>query len=223
MKNIFVFAFCIAIAALSAQSDIKQIESFRGVSFSGNVDIELIPGDKEGYVVTQDHEDLKIDVKDRVLKISLNKVGRVFNNNKAATVTVYYENLSSIKVNAGAQLSHQGVCHFDEMKMRFGSGATGKLEVEGNHLDAGTGEGAVVSLSGKVKSLQAQSSTGAHLKASRLDSDNTDVDADTGGVASVVANKSIEARASLGGTISYQGNPEKFDVKETLGGNISGH
>ena len=223
MKNLIIILLCLGVSTIMAQSNIKQIEGFRAVSLSGNVDVELIPGSKDGYEVIKDHEDLKIDVNNRVLKISLNKVGRVFKDDKAATVKVYYQDLSEIKVNAGAQVSHDGVCKFDEMKMRFGSGAYGKFEIEGERLDVSTGEGAVLKLAGKVISLKAQSSTGAELKATSLESDETSVDANTGGVANVSAKKSIYARASLGGSVSYDGNPEKYDVKESLGGSVHRH
>ena len=84
------------------------------------------------------------------------------------------------------------------------------------------GEGAVLKLHGTSRVLDAAATTGAVLKAMDFKAQTVYVRANTGGQASVHAIEKIEAKASMGGMISYFGDPEYVKSSETMGGNIRG-
>ena len=97
-----------------------------------------------------------------------------------------------------------------------------KLELEVDEVEAVTGEGGVMRLEGKARFLQAKGSTGSVLKAMSLVCENVDANSNTEASLSVHAVKRIDASATLGGNISYDGDPEVVRISENLGGNVRG-
>lgn len=224
MKYSILALLLTASFTIQAQTNLRDVGSFSDLKVSGNLEVLLIHSDEEGVKVIRDHDHLKIDRNGNVLRISVDKVGQLFKDrDPSAKVHIHYTNINELVANAGVNVNHEGVINFRNMEMKFGSGANGHFEVEGNQLLARAGEGAILKLSGKVESLEAKSNTGGHLQAGSLMADHVEAEASTGGMASVHANKSISADAHTGGAITYQGNPEKYNIKESLGGSVKGN
>jgi hypothetical protein len=61
---------------------------------------------------------------------------------------------------------------------------------------------------------------GGVLSAGQLQCESASVSASMGGVAKVHANTSVQASASMGGTIEVSGAPEQRNVSGVMGGSI---
>lgn len=224
MKYLILFLLISTTFAAQAQTNVEDYGSFSALRVSGNLEVTLIPGREAGLNVIRDHEKMKIQRSGNQLKISVDKIGQLFGkDDHTAKVEVYYTQLTEVHASAGANVTHRGTMQFNTMEMKFGSGAMGSMEVEGTQLLARTGEGAILKLSGTVENLEARSSTGGHLQASDLEARDVEAQASTGGMASLNATRSIKAVADTGGGITYHGNPEKYDTKESLGGSVKGN
>jgi hypothetical protein len=220
---IFLFIVSITIS-LQAQTNLRDVGSFSQVKASGNLEVILIQSNQEGVNVIRDHDQLKIDRKGNVLKISVDKVGQLFkNNDPAAKVEVHYSHITELNASAGVDVMHDGILEFNSMELRFASGAQGDFELEGKQLLARAGEGAILKISGEVERFEAKSASGGHLKARGLAAEEVDADACTGGMTSVYAIRSINADAHTGGAIDYKGKPSKHNIKESLGGSVKGN
>lgn len=224
MKTLIFIFTCACSIALSAQSGIQDLGTFTELKVSGNLEVVLVHSNTAGVNVLRDHEKLKIHRDGNQLKISLDRIRQIFKDDeRAAKVEVRYTNLNEVHATAGVSVRHEGLIRFSALELRFGSGATGIFELEGDQLLARTGEGAVLKLTGSTKNLEARSSTGGHLQARDLEAETVDATASTGGMASLFATRAIEADADTGGAITYRGNPEKHHTKESLGGSVKGN
>jgi len=225
MKNRIIFYSTLLLITWSlghsyAQSDYK-LDAFDEISVTGNIEVILQKSDEEKAIVeTFDipEEELNIGVRGQVLKLSM--LNSVFNKHKRIKVTVFYKNLRAIRVHAGAELEAKEPIEGDALEIRTSSGADVLLDIKANKLEATATEGAILQLRGEVGSQKVSASTGGQLRALDLNCKNTYVRAGTGGEVSVVALESLDANASLGGSIEYTGNPDERNRKTILGGNV---
>ena len=80
--------------------------------------------------------------------------------------------------------------------------------------------GGVIQLTGKTDSHEAKTSLGGILKATRLKSNQTKVNASLGGVCSVHGAEVFEASASLGAVINIYGSPKSLTQTSSLRGQV---
>jgi hypothetical protein len=137
-------------------------------------------------------------------------------------VTVWYTDLRDLSAGAGAEVSHEGTLNAGDFAVSFSSGAHGDLAIDAQSLDVKVGEGAILRLEGSVRVVEADASTGGILKARDLIAHRAYVNSNTGASLTIHATEEIEASASLGGSVSYSGDPEIVKVKESLGGSVRG-
>ena len=78
-----------------------------------------------------------------------------------------------------------------------------------------------ITLSGTTKDFDATISGSGDIEAYNLEADNVSATVSGSADIQVTAKKSIKARVSGSGDISYRGNPEKVDTKTSGSGDIS--
>ncbi len=217
MKNVLILFFSLSLTTLFAQT---QLESFERLKTFGNVSVVLTQGDSYSYTADENLGDLKISVKDGTLKISHKQNQKMWSQRTVIEVT--YKELRSIYASAGSEVVHEATMEVGDFDLDFDSGAFARLTIDAQSLEVNVGEGAVLKLHGTSRVLEAAATTGAVLKASDFKAQTVYVRANTGGQASVHAVEKIEAKASMGGMISYFGDPEYVRSSETLGGAIRG-
>lgn len=202
---------------------ILQVDPFDEISVSGNVNVYLESGNEESVEISEKDHKITVEVSNGVLKIKRKNPLKIKEyQGEPVDIKVTYRKLRRVRGAAGSTISNSEAITGDQLKLDFHSGAQGRILVDVDDLDLTVSEGAQLKVKGKTISQTANVSTGAVLSAHRLDSDRTYVKANTGGNANVVANELLEAKASTGGNIDYEGNPEKVKIKDTLGGNVSG-
>ena len=182
--------------------------------------ITLKKGDKNQYTASGDTEKLKVQVEDGKLKVSRVDISDGWKNR--AYVTVWYTDIRSLSASAGAQVAHEGTLNAGDFELSFDTGANGELTLDAQSLDVNVGEGGVLRLEGAARVVEATSTTGGILKARDLIAHRVYVSANTGASATVHATEEIDANASLGGSVSYTGDPAIVKVKESLGGSVRG-
>ncbi len=224
MKKIKFIALLVALLSLQSGythiRDTMTLAHFDQIIATGIIEVTLQQGNEEKLVLVTndfDRDDVKVMVTEGVLKIfvvkSLIKDAKI-------EVFVTYKQLRRIKANTGASVSSENIIEIDKLDLKANSGARIELELQVNDLHARLAEGAQIQLSGTTESQDITASSGANFYGFELTSDYTYVNANTGGRAEVIANKSIEATANTGGRIEYKGDPETIKIKDYLGGEI---
>jgi len=215
-------ALCTALALVLATISYAQesLSSFNRVSVTGSVILTLKKGDKTQYTATGDTDKLKVVVNDGKLKITRIEITDGWRN--SAYVTVWYTDIRSLNASAGAQINHEGTLNAGDFELNTDTGANGDISIDAQSLEVNVGEGAILRLDGTTRVLEANVSTGGILKARDLIAHRAYVSANTGASASVHAIEEIDAKATLGGSITYEGDPGIIHVKETTGGSVKG-
>lgn len=219
MKHLLLL-FLLSAQVLVAQ-ETRQVGPFHELVVSGKLDVDLEQGETEQIIIESDdypEGELNLSLRGGRLKLSL--VDGWIKGDRRLRVRVQYRTLSSIRVTAGATLESRELITADRLEIKAGSGAEVDLEIEAHTLEAGAVEGAHLELSGNVRNQTASAATGGQYDASRLIADRTDVKANTGGEAYVVAREHLDAVANTGGQVKYSGNPSQKYTRSNLAGEI---
>ena len=93
--------------------------------------------------------------------------------------------------------------------------------VRGPAFSIAAAMGAQVTAAGECGALEVTASMGASVDAEDLRCRSADVAASMGASASVFASETLDASASMCGSISVGGNPPQTDIASTMGGSVS--
>lgn len=221
--SLLIGFLCFSIVPLFSQDEVRNLDSFDELVVSGKVRVMLVKGEAAKAEIDYYNlkaDDININLKGRRLRITLND--GLIKNHQEVDVRLYYQELSSISVIAGAQLRSEEPIEAEDLRVRARSGAEVKLEIDTKVLEANAFEGGQLTLRGHTEKQDATANTGGRYEGHGVISQTTYVRVSTGGYASVHAKAMLDAVASLGGRIEYKGEPEKKYTKRNLAGEISG-
>lgn len=198
-----------------------NLPSFASLKVFGPFRVFLHPGDTEKVIIISDEDNIEnvlAEVKNGRLKIKF--VDDIWRNEKPR-VEVYYKVLSEIVSEADARVKSGSTIKTESLRISLSSGGQADLEIDVTQLDISVTTGAMLILGGHAVVQESQVNTGGEIDALDLDCEEVYVRAGTGGRARVRALKLIDARSSMGGHVSYSGNPETRDQNTSLGGTIT--
>lgn len=215
--------FCFTCLGAQEQSNAldTDLAPFEMIKILGLFEVELIAGDQERIEVKSygiDPEKIKISQQNRTLKVT--SLRSLTDDDVEVRIKIYYRELNSLVVGAGAQIESDAVIKAKEFYLNGGSGSEVFLEVETELLEVQAGEGAHLTLKGSTTELRAGATTGGIFDGHRLSSKTARLRAGTGGEVSANVSDSMDARANTGGIIRYQGNPSEVNKRTVLGGEI---
>jgi len=95
-----------------------------------------------------------------------------------------------------------------------------EIDVFYKSVSLDTSSGSDAKLSGKVKTFEAEASSGSDINAQNLESKICKVRASSGSDATVNVSDELYAKASSGADIRYYGNPQHRDTDESSGGDV---
>ena len=183
--------------------------------------MEVRPGSPYKVVVEADDNlmnDIETTVEGGKLKIRMKD--RINVRNAHLKVFVNAPTLNSLESSAAADMNVIGVLSADQtIRVKASSGSSIKADVDAPAVDADASSGSELDLSGRTRSLNAQSSSGASINADELLSENTTAETSSGASADVHASVQLNAKASSGGTVKYRGAGTVVK-KESSGGNL---
>jgi len=221
MKNVLlIFSILLAsVSMLSANS--ISVDPFNEIRVWGNLKVILMESEDERVNVEHGLNDVDISVENGVLRVKRDKPLHIDSyDSPAIEVVIEYQKIYGLRAAAGAHVKNAQKIVGDQLWLEFVSGAQGKLVVEVNDLDIKTASGAELKLSGKTYSQRTKVATGGILRANNLLCQRTYIKSTTGGQAKIVATETIEAKATTGGMIDYEGDPERIEISDSLGGDV---
>jgi hypothetical protein len=237
MKKIF-FAFSLIsiLSAANAQikivndanAQIRTVTAFHAIRVSTGIHLYLTQGNEEKVAVSADNKDrrdkIATEVVNGVLKIYYNNGHHWFSDNdwdKNLRAYVSCKTLDALNASSGAHVEVDGSIHSNTLNLDFSSGAwfKGSVNVSGLTIDEGSGAHSVIS--GSANDIKASASSGSHLDAFDLVTNQCDADASSGGHIDVNVSKALVASASSGGHISYKGDASVKNINTSSGGAVS--
>lgn len=209
--------------SMNVSTQKREISSFNAIEASGAVKIELLQNNEIGLTIEADDNLIELiitEVTDSVLKIRLNeKVGR----HKALDVKVDFVTLQALKASAGASISSVNTIVGLALRHIISSGAISNLELDFESLTIESSSGAHSTLTGKVREVFINSSSGAMVDARELVAEKATVKSSSGAINHIFVNNEMSIDASSGAIVNYYGQPTVRNQKTTSGGTIISH
>jgi Putative auto-transporter adhesin, head GIN domain len=229
-----IIVFLIVFATIPSFSQLKEtkIEEFNSISAFGPFKINLIKSSVNKMEIDYNDinsEEVTIKVKKGELSIKLRN--RSFfdfgddsnwekTNHRYANVIIYYKEISSIEVRAGATVDANEAIVAKQLFLACKMGAEMELEVKAQTLELESSMGSEVKLRGSAEDVKIKSKMGSSVNASSLKSQKVRVSSSMGSEVSVFAEKELDASADFGASITYRGNPAIKNTSRFLGAEI---
>jgi len=187
-------------------SEKRTTGSFTAINVGGGFDVELRIGSPTEVTVEADDNLIKYvetSVKDGQLRIRLDDMNV---HDAHLKVLITAPSINGIDASAGASVEVKDELRSDgSVRLHASSGADIKSALDAPETDLGASSGGEVNVSGRTKTIKAVVSSGSTIEAKDLLSENAEVEASSGGSASVHASLQLNAKASSAGNITYRG------------------
>ena len=187
-------------------TEVRETSSFTGISVSGGFEVELRQSGNEEVVVEADDNIIKyVNTKVRKGELVIN-LDDLNVHDAHLKVLISAPSINSIKVSAGSDFLVKDEQKSGEMtRLKASSGSHSKSTVDAPEVEADASSAGEISISGRTRDFNAETSSGASILAKELLSENTVVQASSGSTANVHASVKLEAKASSGASITYRG------------------
>lgn len=204
----------------------RNTGDYDGVSVSGWFDVDLVSGN-EGEITLTGEENLLeyiiTEVKDGKLVIKTEKGVNLKTSNwkSGIHITVPVESISSVSMSGSGDIVGKTKIKTDDFKTAMSGSGDITLDLDVQNISASMSGSGDITLSGDTTNFEATISGSGDIEAYDLEADNVDATISGSADIQVTANKSLKARVSGSGDISYRGNPEKVNTKTSGSGDIS--
>lgn len=226
MKRIIVlFAALVSIISLSlnaqsindANAEVRNAINFHGIAVSSAFDVYLSQGKEEAVAVSaadkSDRDMIKVEVKDGILHIGLDKGWKWNSGNKKLKAYISFRQIDRLTVSGACDVFISGILKADELTINQ-SGASdvkGKLDVKKLTVDISGASDILVS--GVATQLNVEASGASDFKGFDLVTDYCDVRASGASGIRITVNKELSAHASGASDIKYKGEGLIRDLK----------
>lgn len=198
----------------------REISGFKSVTASAGLNVYLTSAEEEKVVVEADEnlmEYIVTDVMGHELKCEVE--GNIRRSTKL-NIYVSYKGLNNISVSSGADIETENILRTNNLSVNASSGADADLEIEAVSVNCQASSGADIKLKGHCGHISANSSSGADIKAGDLSCKSAQAVASSAGDIRLSVSESINANASSGGDIVFQGSPKTINIDESSGGDV---
>jgi hypothetical protein len=201
----------------------SDLRDFQRVEVNGPFVVTVEGGSEYGVNVQADDDeldDIEVDVEgDRLrLRYRNNEILEGFGDRNRIRVSVTMpEALRGLDLSGAANATVRGFGDLDDLDLQLSGASTANLELAANRIEADLGGASQLTLNGRANQLNAEVSGASQLNATELAVEEAIVDASSAGVASIQANRTLEAQASSAGRIRYRGNADVRVNSSTAG------
>jgi phage shock protein PspC (stress-responsive transcriptional regulator) len=201
------------------------LRDFDRVDVAGPFEVNVEQGDRyEVSIESDDEDDDKIDVDVEGDRLSIRyrnaDFGENFESRNRIRVSVTMPTLRSLNLAGATEASVRGFNNLNELDVNLVGAVEADLELEAERLDIDLTGASVLTLRGRANRLEADVNSASRLNAFDLKTEEAVVSASSAGEASVNVSSRLEADASMGSSIRFQGNPN-LQSNESSGGSIS--
>ncbi len=195
--------FALSAAASAQDSQEIDVSAFNELDIQNGMRVIAELGGEPSLRLEGDADDFElVEIDTRNGKLTISRDMNLFGRNEYINVTVYL---------TGAQV--------DDIEVRRGAVA----EISG--IDAGdlrvrVSTGAELEMSGRCGEMDLETNTGSSVDARALECEIVEASGSTGSSMRVTATARIEGRASMGSSLRVYGDPERRDLRSSMGGSV---
>ena len=211
--------FLLVAAQFALAQTARNVGEFSSLKVYDKIKVTLIQSDNSRVVLENDDPDVEIVNKNGELKIRMAPAKILQGNN--TSVKVYYENLNDIQASQGSSVSSENELDSKMLTLVSNEGSVIELPVNTSKLNIKTNSAGEIKLRGIADNQDVIVNSGGKYFGETVESENTKVTANAGGVAVVTATGSVNATTRAGGIIDIFGDPEDRKVKNVIGGKIN--
>lgn len=225
-KLFFLSALALITFFASAQkvindpnAQVRNVQSFTGISVSGGIDLYLSAGNEAVAVSGAKPEyidRIKTEVEGGVLKIWFETKSGIninWNSDRKLKAYVSYKTLQSLAASGGSDVFVDGSIKSGELRMNLSGGSDFKGRVEVENLRVNQSGGSDVHIAGKATTLSVDASGGSDFNGYDLITEICNLDASGGSDIEITANKELSAHATGASDIHYKGQPAVKEAK----------
>lgn len=231
MKRIqfLVTALLFSVAGFSQINDpnavVKEAKGYHGISVSNAFDVYLNQSSEEAVAVSaasiKDRDMIKVEVKDGILYIGLEKGWKWSGGNKKLKAYISFKQIDKLSVSGACDVYITGVIKADVLSISQ-SGASdvkGKLEV--NKLSVDLSGASDMTVTGTATQLSIEVSGASDFKGFDLVTDICDARASGASDIRITVNKELSAQASGASDVKYKGPGMIRDIKSSGSSSVS--
>lgn len=218
MKKVLGSLLLVAAHCASAQTA-RNVGDFSSLKVYDKIKVTLIEAENSRVVLENDDPDVETVNKNGELKIRMAPAKILQGNN--ISVKVYYESLNDIQASQGSAISAENELQSRMLTLASNEGSVIVLPVKTSKLNIKTNSGGEIKLTGVADNQDIVVNSGGKYFGETVESENTTVTANAGGVAIVTATGSVNATTRAGGIIDIYGDPEDRKVRNVIGGKIN--
>lgn len=220
MKNIIIASIFGLSQLCFAQDPItKDLGSFTKISTFDQINVTLIPSDKNQIVITGKlASEVEIVNKNGTLKVRL-PLTKLLKGDEI-TATIYHRQLESVDANEGSRITSEATYEGVGFSVSAQEGSQININLDVDKVTVKGSQGSVISIAGNAKTQDVVMNSGAIYKAENLITNQTTITVNAGGEASINAKEIVDAKVRAGGNITVYGKPKQINQKVIAGGNI---
>lgn len=212
-------------AALSA-SKTYEVGSFTAVEISSGIHATIEVGPAQSVRAEsprqRDLDDLVVEVRNGKLRAYSDwNLLDLFNfAGPRIDMVITVPALDDAEANSGADIALTGISGKTVALTSTSGAGIDATGVAGKTIRIEVTSGANIDVRGACGNADVEVTSGANLRADRLECADVDVNASSGASASVFASSSVKADASSGANIDVRGKPASVDIDESSGGDV---
>ncbi|WP_035565915.1 head GIN domain-containing protein [Hymenobacter sp. IS2118] len=221
MKNITTLAllWLLALVPALAQTapEVRALAAFQSLDVSNGIEVTLTTGPTQRVEVSADTPEnlvrLKSEVENGVLKLSfdrkMNEAWGKKNFVRNLRVNITAPSLAGIEASSGAKVEMKSAYAANDFVLEVSSGATVTApDFTAKAVKAKVSSGGVVTLDGKVESLDVRASSGGEFRGRDVQATTCEASASSGGAIAIGTQEQLTAEASSGGSVRYAAAPQ---------------
>jgi hypothetical protein len=231
MIRLFSLLFILASFSAIAQKS-ENTPEFTKIDVFGPFEVELIKSEKNEVQIdyrnfSKDNVIREISRGELKLKVRnkhyVDEWTSDYPRSRYMKVKIYYSELNEVKAQAGAIVFTKGTLKSKNLALHSGMGAELEMNILSKNLYVKVTMGGVAELEGQTENMEVKASMGGEMKASRLESRRTYVDASMGAEVRVWATEEIDVNAGFGADVSYIGGPSVRHSNKNFGAEVRGN
>lgn len=198
-------------------AEVREAKYYHGIAVSSAFDVYLSQSNAEAVAVSAtsktDRDMIKVEVKDGILHIGLDKGWKWNSGNKKLKAYISFKQIDKLTVSGACDVFISGTLKADDLSINL-SGASdlkGKLDVKKLTVDMSGASDILVS--GMATQLNVEASGASDFKGFDLVTDYCDVRASGASGIRITVNKELSAHASGASDIKYKGEGLIRDLK----------
>ena len=221
MKTKILLAIMLITQGVFSQNENnRKIGDFKILKVYDLVNIELVRAEENYAEVTGEYpNNTVIKNKNGELKVRMGIEKRFRGAN--TKIKIFYNNIDKIYVHEGAFVYSKDTIAQTEIYIKADEGARVVFNINTETLSTNTSSGATIDLQGKTHHHRAKVNTGGELKASKLETEDTEVFLTTGAVADVFAKNTLGVNVRAGGTVNVHSKTRKIVENILAGGTVN--